>query len=141
LARDRFGGDGPWLFGAYSLADVFFAPVAARIMGYSLPVPDEARAYAMTHLTDPAFRRWRAFGAVHPVSPAPYPMDMPQIPWPGPQSSGAEALEAAPEQAPNCLVTGKEAAYFLRYQDETYGFASTDLRDAMCFDPEAFVQP
>ena len=26
-------GDGPWLFGAYSLADAFYAPVCARIVG------------------------------------------------------------------------------------------------------------
>jgi glutathione S-transferase len=34
------GGTGaePWLFGAYSLADVFFAPVAARVATYGLPL-------------------------------------------------------------------------------------------------------
>ena len=38
LARAAHGGGGPWLFGAYSLADVFFAPVAARVATYGLPV-------------------------------------------------------------------------------------------------------
>jgi hypothetical protein len=35
-------GRGPWLFGEYSLADAFFAPVAARIAAYDLPVGPRA---------------------------------------------------------------------------------------------------
>ncbi|TMV55918.1 glutathione S-transferase, partial [Thioclava sp. BHET1] len=37
-ARAQAGAEGPWLFGSYSAADAFFAPVAARIAGYGLPV-------------------------------------------------------------------------------------------------------
>ncbi len=36
---------GPFLFGAYSIADAMFAPVAGRIRTYGLPVGDAARAY------------------------------------------------------------------------------------------------
>ncbi|HGG04168.1 MAG TPA: glutathione S-transferase, partial [Aliiroseovarius sp.] len=61
-AGNTFGGDGPWLFGDYSLADVFYAPVAARIAGYDLPVSDPCAAYVAAHLADPAFRAWRAEG-------------------------------------------------------------------------------
>ncbi len=50
---------GPWLFGAYSLADVFYAPVAARIAGYCLPVGKEGAAYVAAHLGHPAFLDWR----------------------------------------------------------------------------------
>jgi len=44
MARSAHGTDSPWLFGAYSLADVFYAPVAARITGFDLPVSAEASA-------------------------------------------------------------------------------------------------
>lgn len=84
LAQERHGGDGPWLFGAYSLADVFFAPVAARIAGYGLTVGAAAQAYVDAHLADPAFRDWRAEGLKKTYDPVPYAMDLPTAPWPGP---------------------------------------------------------
>lgn len=83
LARERFGGGGPWLFGAYTVADAFYAPVAARIAGYDLPVGEAARAYVAAHLADPAFRRWRAEGLTKSYDPEPYAMDLPTRPWPG----------------------------------------------------------
>lgn len=73
---------GPWLFGAYSLADVFYAPVAARIVGYDLPVSDAARAYCKTTLADPAFQNWRAEGLKTTYDPFPYDMGVPTKPWP-----------------------------------------------------------
>ncbi|MDU8928815.1 glutathione S-transferase [Alisedimentitalea sp. MJ-SS2] len=84
LARTRHGANGPWLFGAYSLADVFYAPVAARIAGYDLPISELAQAYITTTLTDPAFREWRAEGLKKSYDPVPYAMDLPTRPWPGP---------------------------------------------------------
>ncbi|MAM62731.1 glutathione S-transferase [Maritimibacter sp. UBA3975] len=84
LARERHGADGPWLFGAYSLADVFYAPVAARIAGYALPVRTQAQAYVATHLADPAFNAWRDEGLKKQYDPVPYAMDLPTKPWPGP---------------------------------------------------------
>jgi len=83
LARQRFGGQGPWLFGAYSIADAFYAPVAARIAGYALPVSAESQAYVDAHLADPAFRQWRAEGLTKSYDPEPYAMDLPKRPWPG----------------------------------------------------------
>ncbi|GKY89356.1 glutathione S-transferase [Sinisalibacter aestuarii] len=82
LARSRHGAGGPWLFGAYSLADVFFAPVAARIAGYDLPVGAQARAYTDAHLADPAFRAWRTEGLKRHYDPEPYAMDLPHRAWP-----------------------------------------------------------
>lgn len=84
LARSRFGADGPWLFGRYTLADVFYAPVAARIAGYGLPVGDAAAAYVAAHLADPAFRDWRREGLTVSYDPVPYALDLPTEPWPGP---------------------------------------------------------
>jgi glutathione S-transferase len=82
LARDTFGTDTPWLFGDYSLADVFYAPVAARVAGYGLPVSKAAQAYVMAHLNDPAFQKWRAEGAKKYYDPVPYAMDLKTGPWP-----------------------------------------------------------
>lgn len=52
-ARDS-AAQGPWLFGAYSLADAFYAPVALRIAGYGLPVGVVVKAYVAAHLAHPA---------------------------------------------------------------------------------------
>ena len=71
-----------WLFGAYSLADVFYTPVAARILGYGLPVGDAARAYALALLSDPAVAEWRDDGLKSPVVPEPYRLDLASDPWP-----------------------------------------------------------
>lgn len=84
LARSRFGEDGPWLFGSYSLADVFYAPVAARIAGYDLPVGEAARAYVDHHLADPDFRAWRAEGLKVTYDPFPYDLGLPRADWPDP---------------------------------------------------------
>ncbi|HET9067295.1 MAG TPA: glutathione S-transferase [Amaricoccus sp.] len=83
-ARSAHGGTGPWLFGTYSLADVFFAPVAARVATYGLPVGPAAMAYVEAHLADAAFRAWRAEGLADPVVQATYDLDLPERPWPGP---------------------------------------------------------
>lgn len=82
LARARHGATGPWLFGTYSVADAFFAPVAARIVGFDLPVSDGARAYVEAHLRDPAFTAWRAEGLKVSYDPEPYAMDLPSRAWP-----------------------------------------------------------
>ncbi|MEW9921228.1 glutathione S-transferase [Marimonas sp. MJW-29] len=74
--------DGPWLFGRYTLADAFYAPVTARIVGYALPVSDSARAYCETTIADPAFKAWRAEGLKKTYHPFPYDMGLETEPWP-----------------------------------------------------------
>lgn len=74
--------EGPWLFGRYSLADVFFAPVAARIVGYDLPVSDAARAYCNATIQDAAFKAWRAEGQKVTYDPFPYDVGTKTRPWP-----------------------------------------------------------
>lgn len=56
--RQRFGQDGAFLFGQVSLADAFFAPVAARLRSYQVELPAEAAAYVETIYQWPAFQRW-----------------------------------------------------------------------------------
>ncbi len=44
-ARARFGRGGPFLFGTFSAADVFYAPVVSRFLTYGIGVPGFAQAY------------------------------------------------------------------------------------------------
>ncbi|MCV2894043.1 glutathione S-transferase [Lentibacter sp. XHP0401] len=74
--------DGPWLFGAYSLADVFYAPLMARLAGYELPVSEGVATYVETTLTDPAFQTWRAEGITVKYEPFPYPQPLKTRDWP-----------------------------------------------------------
>lgn len=89
FAREK-ATDGPWLFGAYSLADAFYAPVCARIVGYNLSVSEAAQAYCKTTLTDPAMQQWRAIGLKEVYDPFPYPPAGHTAPWPSSSSGQAE---------------------------------------------------
>jgi glutathione S-transferase len=56
---EREGRDGPYLYGAWSIADAFFTPVATRFRSYGVEMADPiARAYCETLLADPAFLAW-----------------------------------------------------------------------------------
>ena len=54
--RERFGSGGPFLFGQWSAADAFYAPVVTRFRTYGLPLSGPAQAYADVVLGDPIFR-------------------------------------------------------------------------------------
>lgn len=56
--RAAFGQDGPFLFGHASLADAFFAPVAARLRSYRVALPPVAAAYVTSIYQWPAFQCW-----------------------------------------------------------------------------------
>jgi glutathione S-transferase len=83
-ARQDTGATGPWLCGAYCAADAYFAPVAARIAGYNLPVSAAAAAYVAAHLAHPSFLRWRAIGLTDGADQPAYDRDWPQRDWPRP---------------------------------------------------------
>ncbi len=44
-ARARFGSGGPFLFGTFGAADIFYAPVVSRFISYRIVVPGFAAAY------------------------------------------------------------------------------------------------
>ncbi len=44
-ARARFGKTGPYLFGTFGAADIFYAPVVSRFLTYGIAVPGFAQAY------------------------------------------------------------------------------------------------
>ncbi|RYH01412.1 glutathione S-transferase [Salipiger sp. IMCC34102] len=138
LARSRHGAGGPWLFGAYSLADVFFAPVALRIATYGLPVGAAAQDYVAAHLADPAIRRWRAMGLMKHYDPTPYALPLPKAPWPGPSPRAATAVEAGVPENATCPYSGKPVTHLLKMEGRTFGFCNPGCRDKTVLDPEAW---
>ena len=49
---------GPFLFGGFSIADAYFAPVVARLRSYALPVPPAAAAYLDRVWASPGVAAW-----------------------------------------------------------------------------------
>jgi glutathione S-transferase len=60
--RSRFGRGGEFLFGRFSIADAFYAPVATRFRTYAVPLPPAAQAYADAVLAAAAVREWMEAG-------------------------------------------------------------------------------
>jgi glutathione S-transferase len=63
--RARFGADGPFLLGPWSIADAFFTPVATRFRSYGVLLSDygdkgAAGAYCEALLETPEFKEWEA---------------------------------------------------------------------------------
>ena len=56
--RRKFGADGDLLFGAFSAADAYFAPVAMRFASYAVELPPVARAYAESVRALRSVREW-----------------------------------------------------------------------------------
>lgn len=86
MARTQYGQNGPWLFGDYTLADAFYAPVTHRFTAYDLPRSGPAQDYIDTQLNDPAFLAWRAEALKEVHEPFPYDLGLPKKPWPVNQS-------------------------------------------------------
>lgn len=56
--RTKFGADGPFLFGAFSIADAMFAPVVLRFETYAVRLDSLSRDYADAVLALPAVQAW-----------------------------------------------------------------------------------
>ena len=65
-ARGRFGGDGPFLFGRFTVADAMYAPVAFRFATYGVELDPVSAAYRDQMLGLPAIREWAEAGAAEP---------------------------------------------------------------------------
>lgn len=48
----------PFLFGAFGIADAFYAPVVSRFRTYGIALPEASQAYAEAVLAWPDMRRW-----------------------------------------------------------------------------------
>jgi glutathione S-transferase len=68
--RERHAGAGPWLFGAFSIADAMYAPVAFRFRTYGIAPSALAAGYLATLLDDPDMQEWRRAAALegHPLA-------------------------------------------------------------------------
>jgi glutathione S-transferase len=59
-ARARFGQGGPFLFGTFCAADIFYAPVVSRFITYGLTVPGFAQAYMQAMWEHAWMQEWVA---------------------------------------------------------------------------------
>jgi glutathione S-transferase len=64
--------EGPFLFGAFGIADAMYAPVAWRVLTYAVPLAGKARAYCDALLALPAMRAWEAEARAEPEVIAKY---------------------------------------------------------------------
>jgi glutathione S-transferase len=64
--RERHGQGGELLFGTFTAADAFYAPVATRFVTYGVRLPEPARRYVDAVLGLPAVREWSAAARAEP---------------------------------------------------------------------------
>ncbi|MGZ5989063.1 MAG: glutathione S-transferase C-terminal domain-containing protein, partial [Rhizomicrobium sp.] len=57
-ALTRFGKDGGFLFGGFSVADCMYAPVASRLTTYGVQLPGPVKDYVERVMALPAMRDW-----------------------------------------------------------------------------------
>ncbi len=137
-ARSKFADRGPWLLGTWSIADIAFAPVAARFAGYDVTLSDVAQAYVYTHLSDTMFRQWRSMALVTGDTLPWYAKPFDTKPWPGPAPFFAKPVETGPAVNTTCPFTGGKPGYFLEYDGRVYGFENRICRDETAHDPAAW---
>ncbi|MDP3264843.1 MAG: glutathione S-transferase [Tabrizicola sp.] len=137
-ARDTTKSTTPWLCGAYSAADAFYAPVATRIATYNLPIGAAAMAYVNAHLAHPSFRRWRAMGMVDGADQEFYRRDYPRRDWPGPVRLPARAVDGTEAENTACPYSGKPVTHVLELYGRRFGFCNAFCRDKTVADAEAW---
>ena len=130
--------DSPWLCGEYGIVDAFFAPVAARIAGYGLPVSASAQSYVDAHLADPSFRRWRALAQVVGEDLERYRRDDTTGTWPGLAPLSAKAVSNGTPENAACPYSGKPVTHLLEMDGRTFGMCNARCRDKTVADPEAW---
>lgn len=65
--RTRYGGQGPYLFGAFSAADAMYAPVVHRFRTYAIGVSSTVCDYMAAMTALPAFAEWTAAGLAETI--------------------------------------------------------------------------
>ena len=63
---DCLASGGPFLFGAFSIADAFYAPVVTRFRTYAVALPARLAAYSDAVFALPAMQEWVAAAAAEP---------------------------------------------------------------------------
>ena len=64
--RDRFGGDGEFLFGGFTIADAMFAPIVSRFTTYGVETDPVSRRYRDAIQALPAMQAWNADAQAEP---------------------------------------------------------------------------
>ncbi|GLQ34998.1 glutathione S-transferase [Amylibacter marinus] len=140
-ARSEFGADGPWLFGKYSIADVFYAPAATRFATYDLPTDEIGSAYIDAHLNEPNFRRWRAMGLAENYVQPGYDIDLPEGEWTGPAPLSAQAVDDGSDvENTHCPYSGDPVTHFFKIEGRVFGTCNAFCRDKTVADPAAWDQ-
>lgn len=67
-ARHRHAVDGPFLFGPFTMADAFFAPVVFRFQTYAVGLDGTAAKYCAEMLALPAMQEWANAAMIEPQS-------------------------------------------------------------------------
>lgn len=138
--RARAVDEGPYLFGAFSAVDAFFAPVASRIATYGLAMDEADMAYAAALLAHPSLRRWRAMGIAdsHVQSGAGYEMDLAARANPhDPAVTGIVVGDDRLAANDTCPFTGEPIAPGCRIEvrERVIGLADPFTRDKAAADP------
>jgi glutathione S-transferase len=77
--RNRYGTGGPFLFGAFGVADAMYAPVVARFHTYDIDVDAPTRAYMDAVMALPAWKEWHAAALQEPWVLAEDEVDWPTV--------------------------------------------------------------
>jgi glutathione S-transferase len=77
--RNRFGGGGSFLFGAFGAADAMYAPVVARFHTYAVELGAVACVYMEAVMALPAWGEWRAAALAEPWVLAEDEVDWPTV--------------------------------------------------------------
>lgn len=78
-ARERFAGQGPFLYGEFSAADAMYAPVVTRLDTYGITVDPVSQDYMRAVLALPAYREWLAAALDEPWIVAQDEVDEPAL--------------------------------------------------------------
>ena len=129
----------PWLCGEFSLVDAIFAPMAARLAIYGFDSRPVTKSYVSAHLSDPAFRRWRAMGLANVGIIPECERDYEIVPWPGPKPLKARAVaDGVGSVNETCPYSGDPVTDFLEFDGRVFGFCNAFCRDKTVADPEAW---
>jgi len=138
-AREATDSKDGWLCGDYSAADAFYAPVAARIAGFNLPVDAKTQQYVQLHLNDQNFRQWRAIGLAIDTPLDRYSQPHASTPWPMPAAlPPARKVALGDAENANCPYSGKPATWLMEIDGRVFGMCNRTCRDKTVADPEAW---
>ena len=141
-ARARATAEGPFLFGAFSAVDAFFAPVASRIATYGLEMGEADMAYVAAVLDHASVRRWRAMGQADRHMQDHYEFDLGSRPNPHDPAISGRAVTGVDAENTFCPFSGKDVApdSLVEVEGRVIGFCNTFCRDKVAADPHAWPE-